>query len=270
MKSRTHGHRTHLCAGLNVSLLIASLAVGHALAYEEYTDCKSCHGDFLGSTSMKGTVFPNDSNHEMHRNSESMATACVLCHTGDSSTRVPVFTGSSTGSSNNQGLGCTGCHAAEGLRAHHAANGISECADCHTDGPAPPEYVKPPYYGTPDTRVDNPGNTVLAANTNENWSVGDFLGLDNDGNNLYDLADYAIGEFRLLGVNREGDNLRITWLTAGGRTDALQTAATVSGIFSDLNPPVPIPGVGVVTTHQLEVGGATNLARFYRLKGLLP
>ena len=53
--------------------------------------------------------------------------------------------------------------------------------------------MSPPYYGTAYTKARNPGNTVLAANTNENWSVGDFLGTDNDGNNLYDLADYDIG-----------------------------------------------------------------------------
>ena len=30
---------------------------------------------------------------------------------------------------------------------------------------------------------------MTTANLNENWSVGDFLGLDNDGNDLYDSSD---------------------------------------------------------------------------------
>jgi hypothetical protein len=250
------------------ALLLVGASVQPCSAYDDYSGCTTCHGNFRGSTSTKGTVFPNNNNHDMHRNAAFMDTECNLCHIGPD--RTPVRIGVSTGTTNNAGLGCVGCHVAEGLRAHHAANGVSECAGCHTDGPAPRENVQPPYYGTPDTKVNNPGNTVLAANTNENWSVGDFLGLDNDGNNLYDLADYAIGPFRLLGVNREGDDFRISWLTAGGRRDAIQAAGAVSGSFFDVGTSIDIPGVGLVTTNFLEVGGATNLARFYRLKAATP
>ncbi len=259
---------TQWLLSLGFGLVLFGLDGSRGLAYEDYADCKGCHGNFRGPTSTKGTIFPNNNNHDMHRNSGYMATACNLCHIGSS--RLPVLIGSSTGTVNNPGLGCVGCHVAEGLRAHHTANGVDECLDCHTDAPAPPEDVKPPYYGTPDTKVDNPGNTVLAANTNENWSVGDFLGVDNDGNNLYDLADYAIGPFQLLGVNPEGDNVRITWLTAGGRTNRVQAAGAAVGSFSDVGVPVAIPGVGLVTTNYLEVGGATNWARFYRLRAVVP
>ncbi len=263
--TRIHHSLLHLAVGI----LLASPGVHRSFAFENYSGCKACHGDFRGPTSTKGTVFPNSNNHDMHRNSAYMATDCNLCHSGSS--RLPVLIGFSTGTANNPGLGCAGCHVAEGLRAHHAANGVTECSECHdTDGPPPPENVKPPYYGTPDTKVNNPGNTVLAANTNENWSIGDFLGVDNDGNNLYDLADYAIGEFRLLSVNREGNDLRVNWLTAGGRTNRLQAAGVASGLFADLGVPVAIPGVGLVTTNYLEIGGATNLARFYRVKGESP
>ncbi|MCL4787254.1 MAG: hypothetical protein KJ070_10730 [Verrucomicrobia bacterium] len=237
-------------------------------AYEDYSGCESCHGNFRGATSTKGTIFPNNNNHDMHRNSANMGTACNLCHSGSS--RVPTFIGTSTGTANNQGLGCTGCHVSAGLRAHHVNNGVTECLDCHDAEAAPPENVKPPYYGTPDTKANNPGNTVQAANTNENWSVGDFLGLDNDGNNLYDLADYAIGPFRLLSASREGNHMRLTWLTAGGRTNTVQAATAVNGTYSNLSARMVIPGVGLVTTNFLDVGGATNLARFYRLVSVGP
>lgn len=256
---------------LNLAVLAVSLAVASqnsSYAYEDYGGCKSCHGDFRGPTSTKGTVFPNNNNHDMHRNSANMGTACNLCHTGSS--RVPTFIGTSNGTANNPGLGCTGCHVASGLRAHHINNGVTECLDCHDAEPAPAENVKPPYYGTVDTKANNPGNTVQVANTNENWSVGDFLGLDNDGNNLYDLADYAIGPYRLVGVSREGDNLRITWQTAGGRTNTVQAAGEVSGAYANVSPALAIPGVGLVTTNYLDVGGATNLARFYRMKSIVP
>jgi hypothetical protein len=128
--------------------------------------------------------------------------------------------------------------------------------------------VKPPYYGkVVDTRVDNPGNTALVANTNENWSLGtDFLGLDNDGNGLYDLADYAIGPYQILSTTKEGNNVRITWLTARGRSDAVQASTNVAGSYSNVSPALSIPGVGLVTTNYLEVNGALNSRRFYRMK----
>jgi hypothetical protein len=154
----------------------------------------------------------------------------------------------------------------EGLRKHHLMNGVTVCLDCHAEETPPAETVKPPYYDTADTRVKNPANDVLAANTNENWSIGDFLGLDNDGNNLYDLADYAVGPFRLLSAKPEGNDMRVSWLTARGRTtETLQAAGAVASAYTNVSPALGISGVGLVTNSYVEVGGATNAARFYRL-----
>jgi hypothetical protein len=33
---------------------------------------------------------------------------------------------------------------------------------------------------------------------------------------------------------------------------------------------IAIPGVGLVTTNYLDIGGATNTARFYRLHSVVP
>jgi len=104
------------------------------------------------------------------------------------------------------------------------------------------------------------------SNTNENWSVGDFLGLDNDGNDLYDLADYTVGPYQILSTATEGNNVRITWLTARGRRDAVQASTNVLGSYSNVSPVVSIPGVGQVTTNYLEVNGALKSSRFYRMK----
>lgn len=259
--------------GIAGVVLFVIVVAWSSVAYDRYKDnnktsgsnCSECHGDFTGTNSPKGTVFPSASKHEMHRASTSMNTACALCHTS-SDNRNP-YTWTSDGTGNNTGLGCSGCHEGPGLRRHHEVNGITFCYDCHDPNEVPsPENVKPPYYGTPDTRADNPGNTVLAANTNENWSVGDFIGLDNDGNGLYDLADFAIGPYRIQSVKVEGNNVRITWLTAGGRRDAVQASGLVRGPYATVSPAVTIPGVGLVTTNYVEVGAATNTMRFYRLK----
>jgi hypothetical protein len=259
--------------GLTAGLFLGVIGSYTGQAYSTYGggssgSCVDCHGDFRGSTSPQGTVFPSSQNHEMHRASTSMATACNLCHTGSS--RTPVYISTSNGTANNTGLGCSGCHVGAGLRAHHVNNGVIVCLDCHDPETSVPENVKPPYYGTADTKVKNPGNTARVANTNENWSVGDFLGLDNDGNNLYDLADYAIGPYRLLGAVPEGNNFRITWLTAGGRANTLQAAPTPTGPFSNISSAINIPGVGLVTTNYVEVGGANRGARFYRLQSQVP
>jgi hypothetical protein len=271
MKANSLLAKTACVSLVGAVILLAAIFTQPGLAYPRYNDvgagggCSDCHGTFSGINSPKGTVFPTGGKHAMHNDSNSMNTACDLCHTsGDQ--RNP-FIKSSNGTANNPGLGCTGCHMAEGLRAHHAANNVTACVECHTDDPPPPaENVKPPYYGTVDTRAANPCNDVKAANTNENWSVGDFLGLDNDGNNLYDVADFACGPYRILGVSKEGNNARITWQTAGGRIDTIQAATNVVGPYSNVSSAIAIANVGIVATNYLEVGGVTNSKRFYRVK----
>jgi hypothetical protein len=263
MTGRTPSPLKRLAAPIGASLLALVATCNTSQAYEDYSGCASCHGDFRGSTSPRGTIFPSDNNHEMHRASTSMATACNLCHSGSS--RTPVYIGSSDGTANNQGLGCVGCHVGPGLREHHNIKGVTGCYDCHTPETPVPENVPPPYYGTVDTKVNNPGNTVSVANTNENWSIGDFLGLDNDGNNLYDVADFAITPYRISSAAKEGNNIRITWITAGGRADSVQVSDIAGGTYSNLSPVFFIPGIGRVTTNYLQVNGATNTAQFYRL-----
>jgi len=165
--------------------------------YPRYNDgCQNCHGAFTDGYSPKGTVFPRNSKHDMHRRSEYMGTDCNLCHL-DGDNRNP-YTYQSNGTANTPGLGCAGCHGRDyggavgvsgaGLRAHHAANGVTFCTGCHYDDPEPlPEDVPPPYYGSPDTNANDSCNSD--PDYLENWSVGDTLGLDNDGDNLYDSAD---------------------------------------------------------------------------------
>lgn len=257
------GNYTPLAGGI---LLCAALIGNTGLAYERYNDgCQDCHGSFTGATSTKGSVFPSDNKHTMHRSSTQMNTDCDLCHTnGDND---DPFIGSSNGTANNPGIGCTGCHDKFGLRAHHKINGETECSTCHTiDGVPPAENIKPPYYGTVDTRANNPFNDVLASKTNENWTVGDFVGTDNDGDDLYDLADFDCGPYEVVNLETIGNNVLISWKTAGGRRDVLQAASSLKSGFSDVGPAITIPGVGVVTTNQLHASGATSSNRFYRIR----
>lgn len=253
-----------------VTAFLSILFAFPALAYERYNSgCATCHGNFTGSTSTKvpPTVFPNGDKHRMHRNASNMGTDCRLCHTtGDGD---DPFTGSSDGIPGVlTGLGCTGCHNAAGLRAHHVANG-GGCytGGCHSAEPAPAENVVPPYYGSTYTKANNPCNDVLLANTNENWSVGDFVGLDNDGDDLYDQADFDCGPaYHLLSAVREGNDVRLSWETVGGRVDVVQASANVGGGYTDRSLFITNPGVGPKVTNYLDIGGATNSARFYRIR----
>ena len=250
------------CAVASLLMLSAS----SSFAFERYQDgCTDCHGDFTDSTSTKGSTFPLGDKHEMHNGTSYMNTECNLCHT--SGDQKNPYIKSSNGTGNNSGLGCNGCHEAYGLRAHHAINGVADCVDCHdTDGTPPAENVNPPYYGTADTKVNNACNDVLASNTNENWTIGDFIGTDNDGDNLYDLADYSCGPLRMVDAVPEGNDLRVRWETAGGRTERIQATTVLTNSFSDIGSNVPIPGVGIVTQEVVIANGATGSEGFYKVR----
>jgi len=185
--------RSHLTIALTVASLFVLLIVTDAVAYERYNDgCQDCHGAFTDGTSTKGSAIPGDDKHLMHRSGIYMEADCDLCHTsGDG--RDP-WIGSSNGTADNPGIGCNGCHRAVGLRAHHADAGESSCASasCHPNDPAPlPENVVPVYYGTFDVNATmlDPCNMDQTTGSNENWTTTDFIGIDNDGDGLYDGDD---------------------------------------------------------------------------------
>lgn len=60
-----------------ISLLATVLlcaVVPAAGAYEDYSGCSGCHGAFTEGVSPKGTVFPNNDKHAMHRAAANMDT----------------------------------------------------------------------------------------------------------------------------------------------------------------------------------------------------
>jgi len=113
---------------------------------------------------------------------------------------------------------------------------------------------------------------------------------DPDGDGQNNLAEFLAGTdptnsasaFRITGVTQEGDDVRITWTMADGRTNAVQAATGgtdggYSSNFIDISEPIItsnsvqpeycISHTGDVTTNYLDVGGATNgPVRFYRVR----
>ena len=100
---------------------------------------------------------------------------------------------------------------------------------------------------------------------------------DPDGDGFSNLQEQAAGTdptnnasaLRITSVAREGDDVRITWQTALGRTNALQSATgavdgSYSNNFSDL---FVVTNTTDIVTNGVDVGGAiTTPSRFYRVR----
>jgi len=192
----------HVKARLN-PIIVAGLVtlVGvpfTARGYERYRDgCQNCHGNFTQSgyvSASTGVPWPSNL-HQVHRSSSYMNTDCALCHrAGDNDNP---YLDQSDGTGFTPGYGCVGCHGSptatgvpsgDSLQRHHILAGVTGCVTCHTPGNPVQESNPPPYYGSPDTNVAAACNDD--AGTTEDWS-SDGVGLDNDGDLLWDLDDPA-------------------------------------------------------------------------------
>ncbi len=98
---------------------------------------------------------------------------------------------------------------------------------------------------------------------------------DPDGDGQNNLAEFLAGTnptnsasaFRILSLAQESNNIRITWVTAGGHTNIVQSASNLSGSYSNVSPNIIVTGSGETTTNYLDLGGATNgPAHFYRIR----
>jgi hypothetical protein len=179
-----------------------------ANAYSTYSsngstgNCATCHGRFTQGpyVSLADDVSWGNSLHNVHR-STMLNSDCAVCHGAGS--RSPVFLASSVGS-NGFNISCNGCHGrpetdagsqvnGAGLRQHHWNSGQTLCINCHSDSnPASfttvAENVFPPYYFTPDASHPNKPTDPCNPAAEENFA-GTAIGLDNDGDGLYDLND---------------------------------------------------------------------------------
>ncbi len=95
---------------------------------------------------------------------------------------------------------------------------------------------------------------------------------DPDGDGMSNLQEFLTGtdptnsvsSFRITSIAAEGDDVRVTWMTADGKTNALQAGndclTNLADIFIVTNTVGP-------TTNYLDLGAATNApARYYRVR----
>jgi len=71
---------------------------------------------------------------------------------------------------------------------------------------------------------------------------------------------------RLTNIARQGNDLELTWTSPGGLTNVLQTADGAAGEFADCSGPLLAPAGGLVSLNYVGVGGATNSARYFRVR----
>jgi hypothetical protein len=125
-------------------------------------------------------------------------------------------------------------------------------------------------------RVQFFGST--GANTNQSSCAS----CNPDGDGFSNLQEYLAGTdptnassaFRVLSLESTNNDILVTWQTAGGRTNVVQSApdltplgAGQAGSYSNVSPNIILPGTGDTTTNWLDTGGATNgVGRFYRVR----
>ena len=203
---------------LLVTITVLMIGASDALAYEDYAaGCDDCHGGFRDNPyiSLSDGANWGDDLHDVHRNTM-LGGDCSTCHaaTGGFS---PVLLESSAGGNGLAPISCVGCHGRDadngnatstgtsqrgaGLRQHHA--GFANCAGCHNDqtGYTPVgENILPNYYANPGT--NHPAMPTNSCNPSGGEDfAGTALGLDNDGDGIYDTADLDCGSV----VDTDGD-----------------------------------------------------------------
>jgi len=189
------------------AIAILVIGVGPAVAYEKYsedrdaTNCRACHGDFRDNNYISLSDGENWGDlHDLHRNTM-LDGDCDTCH--QSGGFFPVMIDDSAGGDGFESVGCIGCHGVDpdpgnpndfwgaGLRLHHTNSGVNTCVGCHDNDPVPPtEDILPSYYFTPDANhPDKPTDPCNPSPGLPEDFAGLTMGLDNDGDDLYDEAD---------------------------------------------------------------------------------
>jgi hypothetical protein len=84
---------------------------------------------------------------------------------------------------------------------------------------------------------------------------------------LTPLTIHSASVFGITAITREGDSIRVTWMTAADKTNALERTAGAAGSFTnDFTGITNIVTTGA-STNVLDLGAATNgPAFFYRVR----
>ena len=274
-----------LAVKVTLAILTLVVMIPDAAAFPDYSGCAGCHGDFTASsyTSLKGASGGTWTTglHDTHR-STMLSGDCTACHSSGS--RTPVLMNSSA-SAAPFNTSCLGCHGrvegtagltGRGLRAHHEKHSVS-CFGCHGETAASPvvaESVKPPLYITNAAHPNLPKDPCNPSPAFPENFAGTTLGLDNDGNDLYDAADPAC-TLAAPTINLNPSSLAFGSVNAG-TTSAAQTSAiqntgtavlTVTAIALCAGTSAEFGFTAPATPFTVAAGGSANLSVTYAPTG---
>ena len=143
--------------------------------------------------------------------------------------------------------------------------------------------------GPGGNNTDTQASYITVLNAFQSWQVQHFGSTTNpaaaatadpDGDGQNNLAEFLSGTdptnsssvLRISSVTAQGSDVLVTWTTAGGYTNVVQSTAglpdgSYSTNFQDLRGLIIISGSGDAITNYLDSGGATNIpARYYRIR----
>jgi len=100
---------------------------------------------------------------------------------------------------------------------------------------------------------------------------------DADGDGMSNLQEFLTGTdptnsasyFHLISITSQGDDILITWMCGGGRTNVVQAAYDLINGYSNVSSNIVLSGSGDSVTNYLDTGAATNSPYFYRIQ-LIP
>jgi hypothetical protein len=85
-----------------------------------------------------------------------------------------------------------------------------------------------------------------------------------------DVVNPAPAQYVITSIARTNNNVLVTWNTTGGTTNLVQVTRSLATNFVNLSGPILATGSGAVSTNYLDINGATNLSRYYRVKIAIP
>jgi hypothetical protein len=98
---------------------------------------------------------------------------------------------------------------------------------------------------------------------------------DSDGDGASNLNEFAAGTnptnaaslFRVVSVQQESNDVRLTWATVGGKSYRVQTNGNMFVPFADFGPLISVIGAGESTTNFVDSNAVPNAAtRYYRVR----
>jgi len=143
--------------------------------------------------------------------------------------------------------------------------------------------------GPAGTSTNVEANFITVLTPFQNWQMQYFhctncpqaaAGADPDGDGFTNQEEFQAGSdpttpnsspLRITAIARQGNDILLTWTTAGGKTNVVQVAAGPPGMcssnFTDLSSIIVPSGYGLTSTNYLDAGAATNTPpRYYRVR----